>query len=79
MYDPSIRDREFRSVDIAICYNSAVSFGIRTIVRGTFQSPGIVRSKQKILQIIQQSQKETKTGKLGLTLGKAHWHPTPNE
>ena len=29
MCDPSIRDKEFGSVYIAICHNSAVNFGIR--------------------------------------------------
>lgn len=33
MYDPSMRDREFGSVDTAICYNSAVNVGIRKIGR----------------------------------------------
>lgn len=65
MYDPSIRDRELRSVGIAICYNSAINFGTRKIGRRTFQSPAITRNKQKMLQIIQQSQKETKTAIFG--------------
>lgn len=33
MFDPSIRDKEFGSVYIAIGYNSAVNFGIRKIGR----------------------------------------------
>ena len=33
MDDPSIRDMEFGSVYIAICYNSAVNSGIRKIGR----------------------------------------------
>lgn len=61
MYDPSIRDSELRSVYIAICYNSAVNFGIRKIGRDSRDFSITWHNKQQTKDVANNSAKSKRT------------------